>query len=82
MMKAYILVNTELGYEEPVAEALQDVKEITGVHKVYGIYDLVIEMEAESVDDVKEIVFDKVRRLRYVKSTVTLLTYGEPVRNE
>jgi hypothetical protein len=39
-------------------------------------------MEAESMDKVKEIVFNKVRRLEHVKSTITLLTYGEPVINE
>jgi hypothetical protein len=36
-------------------------------------------MEAESMDKVKEIVFNRIRRLENVKSTITLLTYGEPV---
>jgi len=81
-MKAFVLLNTELGQEASITEALDGVKEIIGIHSLYGIYDLIIEMEAESMDRVKEIVFNKVRRLEHVKSTITLLTYGEPILNE
>ena len=81
-MKAFVLLNTELGQEAYITEALEGVKEIIGIHSLYGIYDLIIEMEAESMDRVKEIVFNRVRRLEHVKSTITLLTYGEPVINE
>ena len=81
-MKAYVLLNTELGQESSIAEALKGVKEVIAIHSLYGIYDLIIEMEAESMDRVKEIVFNKVRRLEHVKSTITLLTYGEPIFNE
>jgi DNA-binding Lrp family transcriptional regulator len=81
-MKAYVLLNTELGQEASIAETLKGVKEIIAIRSLYGIYDLIIEMEAESMDRVKEIVFNKVRRLEHVKSTITLLTYGEPIFNE
>jgi DNA-binding Lrp family transcriptional regulator len=80
-MKAYVLLNSELGQESKIIEALEDVEEITNIFSLYGIYDLIIEMEAESMDRVKEVVFNRVRRLENVKSTITLLTYGEPVLN-
>jgi len=81
-MKAYVLLNAELGQEAAIIDALQGVKEIIIIHSLYGIYDLIIEMEADSMDRVKEVVFNNVRRLDHVKSTITLLTYGEPVINE
>lgn len=81
-MKAFVLLNTELGQEASITEALEGVKEIIGIHSLYGIYDLIIEMEAESMDRIKEIVFNRVRRLEHVKSTITLLTYGEPIINK
>lgn len=40
-MKAFVLINTELGQEEPVVEELSEVPGITGVHALYGIYDVV-----------------------------------------
>ena len=81
-MKAFVLLNTELGMESKIVEALNEVEEITNIHSLYGIYDLIIEMEAETMDRIKEVVFNKVRRLDNVKSTITLLTYGEPLFNE
>ena len=81
-MKAFVLLNTELGMESKIIEALNGVEEITSIHSLYGIYDLIIEMEADSMDKIKEVVFNKVRRLDNVKSTITLLTYGEPIHNE
>jgi len=81
-MKAFVLLNTELGMESKIIEALNGVEEITNIRSLYGIYDLIIEMEAESMDAIKEVVYDKVRHLDNVKSTITLLTYGDPLINE
>ncbi len=81
-MKAFVLLNTELGMESKITEALKGVDEITNIYSLYGIYDIIIEMEAETMDRIKEVVFNKVRRLDNVKSTITLLTYGEPLLNE
>ena len=81
-MKAFVLLNTELGQESKIIEALEGVEEITQIYSLYGIYDLIIEMEADTMDKVKEVVFNKVRRLDNVKSTITLLTYGESVINK
>ena len=81
-MKAYVLINTELGQEQAVVEVLRQVPEITGVHSLYGIYDVIAQVEAETMDKVKEVVFNKVRRLQTVKTTITLITYGEGLERE
>ena len=81
-MKAFVLLNTELGTESKIEETLNGVEEITNIRLLYGIYDFIIEMEAESLDKIKKVVYNKVRRLDNVKSTITLLTYGEPFYNE
>ena len=76
-MKAYVLINTELGQETAVIDVIKHVKEITATYALYGIYDVIVEVEAETMDRVKEIVFNDIRRLENVKSTITLITYGE-----
>ncbi len=81
-MKAFVLINTELGQEEPVVEELSEVPGITGVHALYGIYDVIAQVEAESMDKVKEIVFNNIRRLSTVRTTITLITYGEGIKRE
>jgi DNA-binding Lrp family transcriptional regulator len=78
-MKAFVLINTELGQESAVVDSLSKVKGIREVHSLYGIYDVIAEVEAESMEKVKEIVFNKIRRLDIVKTTITLITYGESI---
>ena len=80
-MKAYILLNTELGKEPEVVKALKGIMEIKNIYIVYGIFDIIIEIEVDTMDKVKEIVFNKIRRLDTVKSTITLVTYGESILN-
>jgi DNA-binding Lrp family transcriptional regulator len=40
---------------------------------VYGVYDIVAKVEAESMDKLKEIVSWNIRRLEKVRSTLTML---------
>jgi len=80
-LKAYVLLNTELGKEPEVIQAMKGATEIKNIYSLYGIYDVIVEVEAETMDKVKEVVFNKIRRLDNVKSTITLITYGDPVRN-
>ena len=81
-MKAYVLINTELGQEASVVKELRTVTGIEDVHSLYGIYDIIAEVEAESMDKVKEIVFNSIRRLDSVKTTITLITYGESIQRD
>lgn len=79
MLKAYVLMNTELGKENAVVEALSGVEGIKGVHALYGIYDVIAEVEADSMETIKGLVFTKIRRLESVRTTITLIAYGEPI---
>ena len=80
-MKAYVLLNTELGKEPEVIKAIKGAKEIKNIYSLYGIYDIIVEVEADTMEKVKEVVFNRIRRLDNVKSTITLITYGEPIQN-
>jgi len=81
-MKAFVLVNTELGKESKVTEVLTKIDEIKNIYGIFGLYDLIIEIEADTMDRIKEVTFNNVRQLIDVKSTITLLTYGDPLINE
>ena len=45
---------------------------IKGVHLVYGVYDTIAKVEAESMEKLKELVTLKIRRLSEVRSTLTM----------
>jgi DNA-binding Lrp family transcriptional regulator len=77
MPTAYVLVNTEIGSE---ADVLKDLKKVEGVEEafaVYGVYDIIARVRAESMDKLKEIVTWRIRRLDKVRSTLTMIVVEE-----
>ncbi|WP_455280193.1 Lrp/AsnC ligand binding domain-containing protein [[Eubacterium] cellulosolvens] len=72
MPVAFILINAELGKEEDLLNDLRKMENIKEAHFVYGVYDVIIKAEAESMEKLKELVAFKIRRLKEVKSTLTM----------
>ena len=70
---AYILINVELGREASVMRALEDIPEVKDTNHVYGVYDLVVKVEAESMEVLKEVIHLRIRPLKDVRSTMTLI---------
>lgn len=73
MPKALILVNTEVGAEEEVLNIVKSIDGVKNVSLVYGIYDLFIEIEADDVNKLKDIITTKIRKIPKVKSTITMV---------
>lgn len=77
MAIAYVLVNIESGSENEVLDKLASIDEVKEVYFVYGVYDIVVKIEAENVDKIKEIVTWRIRRLDKVRSTVTMIAMSK-----
>jgi len=71
---AFVLVNADVGLEKKVAAALRGLNEVREVWEVYGAYDLVARVEAETVERLKETVASDIRQLDNVRSTLTMIT--------
>jgi len=72
MGKAFVLINTRPGTDAVLQSELKKVEGIVGVYQVYGVYDMVVVLEAESEEQLKDIVFSRIRALKYLRSTLTL----------
>ena len=73
MPVAIVLVNAETGSEDEVVAELRKIGNVKESYEVYGVYDVVAKVEAESLDKLKEIITWKMRRLDKVRSTLTML---------
>ncbi|MBI2126332.1 MAG: Lrp/AsnC ligand binding domain-containing protein [Thaumarchaeota archaeon] len=74
MPKAYVLINTDPEVEEEFINTLKNTEGVTEASSVYGIYDFVAKVEASSMEKVKEIITWKIRRLKNVRATITLVS--------
>ena len=78
MPTAFVLINTEIGSEADVLKKLKDVEGVDEAFAVYGVYDIIARVTADTMDKLKEIVTWKVRRLDKVRSTLTMIVVEEP----
>jgi DNA-binding Lrp family transcriptional regulator len=70
---AYVLINTEIGTIQEVLESIKKIKEIREAYALFGVYDIMTKVEAESTQDLKKIVTLKIRQVDKVRSTLTMI---------
>jgi DNA-binding Lrp family transcriptional regulator len=73
MPMAFVFMNIDTGGEQEVLNQLRTITNVKEAYLVYGVYDLVARIEAETMDKLKEVVTWKVRRLDKVRSTLTTI---------
>ena len=73
MPMAFVLINADLGAEEELVRVLRGIEHVKEVYVVYGVYDIVAKIEADTMEKVKETITWKIRRLEKVRSTLTMI---------
>ena len=77
MIKAYVLVVTDPTKTREVFTAIAAVQGVVEVHEVMGPYDIVVEIEVDSLSDVPGILSDKIRTVAGIESTTSLVTFPD-----
>ena len=72
MAIAYVLINCELGAEEFVISELKEIETVREVRGVLGAYDILVKLEAGSLDEISKTVTLKIRKLDKIRFTMTL----------
>jgi len=77
MPRAYVLFNVESGSEDAVLKQLKNIKNVEEAYVSYGVYDLVVRIRADTMEELKESVTHKIRTIKQVRSTLTLIMMEE-----
>jgi len=77
---AFVLINTEIGSEGDVLKTLRKVEGVVEAYSVYGVYDVIAKIKADSMDKLKEMVTWNIRRLDKVRSTLTMIVTEETAK--
>jgi len=72
MSLAFVLINSNFGEEAELVRELEMFELVKDVYTVFGLHDIVVKLEAESPDQLKELVTGKIKRMSKVRSTSTL----------
>lgn len=73
MPKAFVLVTSELGKEGEVLESLKKIQGIKEAHNLYGVYDVIAQIECANEADLRNIVTNRIRNVGNVRTTMTLM---------
>lgn len=73
MATAFVLINAEIGAESDVLKELKGIPEVKEAHMVYGVYDIIARVETETMQELKDVISWKIRRLDKVRSTLTMI---------
>lgn len=73
MRKLYVFVRTEYGLKSKVMGEVSKLKGVFEVIPVHGEYDLLLKAEVKSLNDLNELVYNGVRRIKGIVSTATMI---------
>jgi DNA-binding Lrp family transcriptional regulator len=73
MTDAYVMVNCDLGAEAAIIEQLKEIEQVVDVFETIGTHDMLVKLQAENFEKVREIVSRNIQQLKNVRSTATLI---------
>lgn len=73
MATGFVLINCELGSEEAVIKELKEIKGVTEVHGTFGAYDILAKVSSERVEELRETITWRIRKIDKIRSTLTLM---------
>ena len=73
MTNAFVAIHCQTGKEGPVIRKLMEIKEISEVTGVLGLYDIIVKVEAQDSVTLEQIVTKYVRKIPHVLTTMTLI---------
>jgi DNA-binding Lrp family transcriptional regulator len=68
---AYVLIQTEVGRAEKVAKAARDIAGVVAADNVAGPYDVIVKTEAETLDELGQLVVSAIQKVEGITRTFT-----------
>ena len=66
---AFMGINIEPGFADEVTEGLLKIDEVLEIHEMHGRLDLILKIRAKDLDQMREIVVNKIRKLPRILET-------------
>ncbi len=73
MTDAYVMLNCELGAEAEIIEKLKELEQVKDVFETIGTHDMLVKLQADNFEKIREIVSWNIQKLPKVRSISTLI---------
>tara|TARA_B100000929_G_C15460263_1_gene404245 strand:+ start:566 stop:838 length:273 start_codon:yes stop_codon:yes gene_type:complete len=75
-IQAYVLLNVDSKYQKDIVNKAKSVPTVQNVKTIYGIYDIMIILESDDMNAVKNAIDDDIHKLDGVTNLTSLVTVG------
>ena len=72
MTRVFVLITCDYGQENKILEELSKIDKVLDVNKVEGPYNILVKIDGETIDTIKEIITLKIKTIDRVRHTLTL----------
>jgi len=73
MPTAFVLINSETGSEDEVIRALKKIDAVKEAYKVYGVHDIVVKVESDTMEELERAITWRIRRVDKIQTTQTMI---------
>ncbi|MDH3855145.1 MAG: Lrp/AsnC ligand binding domain-containing protein [Nitrosopumilus sp.] len=77
MQKSHVLISCQIGTETFVSSQIKKMKGIKRIERITGDYDLIVELESNSEEQLKKIVGNRIKNIDRIRS-ILMLVHAEP----
>lgn len=77
MPRAFVLFSVESGSEDKVLTKAKNVNGVQEAYISYGVYDIILKVNTNSMEELKELITHSLRKTENVRSTLTLILADE-----
>jgi DNA-binding Lrp family transcriptional regulator len=81
MISAVILVNTETDAQDQVLKSVRAIEGVQEAYALYGVYDLIVKIQASSIDKIKDVNKYGIKQVEGVTSSLTLMLIDQPIQS-
>ena len=81
MASAFVLVNCHFPFDIRIKDEVLKMPSVANVYRISGRYDLIVKVNANTEEEVKEIISTDINRLRGVDATVTIMIAKEHMKS-
>jgi len=72
MTMAYVLLNSEIGFERDLMKALKDIPRVREAFRICGVYDIILKVETDTMGELKDLI-KEIRQMEKVRSTLMMI---------
>ena len=73
MHTAFVLIKSDIGVESDVLREIRKVEGVEEAYALYGTYDILARVSSQSMEELKQIVTWRIRKLDGITATLTLM---------